>query len=38
MEELRSKLKEPKDWDKHTTSEKSSFANIEDRIAKNLAD
>ena len=31
-------MKQPKDWDKHTTSQKNSFANIEDRIAKNLAD
>ena len=38
MEELRSKMKEQKEWDKHTVSEKSSSANIEDRIAKNLAD
>ena len=38
MEELRNKMKEPKEWDKHTVSEKSSAANVEDRIAKNLAD
>ena len=38
MEELRNKMKEPKEWDKNTVSDKSSAANIEDRIAKNLAD
>ena len=38
MEELRSKLKEPKEWDKNTVSDKSSAVNLEERIAKNLAD
>ena len=31
-------MKEPKEWDKNTVSDKSSAANIEDKIAKNLAD
>lgn len=26
------------EWDKHTTSQKSAMSNIDDRIAKNLAD
>ena len=38
LEELRAKKQEQQDWDKFTTSQKSSVANIDDKIAKNLAD
>lgn len=38
IEELRKKKEENQDWDKHTTTSKHSYANIDERIAKNLAD
>jgi len=37
IEELRAKRKEQQEWDKFTTSHKSAV-DLEDRIAKNLAD
>jgi hypothetical protein len=35
---LKKKKEDQQEWDKYTTSQKSSIANIDDKIAKNLAD
>jgi hypothetical protein len=38
IEELRNKKNQQQEWDKYTISQKSSVANIDEKIAKNLAD
>lgn len=38
IEELRKKKEQQQEWDKFTASQKSSLANVDEKIAKNLAD
>ena len=38
IQELKKKKNEQEEWDKYTSTQKSSVANIDEKIAKNLAD
>lgn len=38
IQDLKAKKKQQQDWDKYTKSQKSSITNIDEKIAKNIAD